>query len=593
MQRKLAAILAADVVGYSRLMRADETGTLAAMKALWNEVVQPSVRAHRGRVFKLMGDGMLAEFGSVVDAANAAETIQNATNKRPSSVEAEEVHIQLRIGINLGDVVVDGSDLYGDGVNIAARLQEVAPVGGIAVSSGTYEYLQGKTAMTFTDAGDKSLKNIDQPVRVWLWPEAPQAGDSTEPAGAGLSGAQTATSRSSQPSIAVLPFQNLSADSDAEFFADGMTDDVIDAISKFRSLFVISRGTMFTYKGKSTSAAQVVKDLDVQYVVEGSVRKAGPRIRVSAQLVDARTSSSLWSKRFDRELDDIFQIQDEITNSLAAQLVPAIDWSEYEIAATVPPSDVGTWTLFQKANSSSISQDEGGLREAIRLLEQVIDLDRNYARAYALLARCRTSLAQLWDPGELDKFTEAALPEAEMAYRLDPTDADTLWALARVYISRGRHAEAVELSKRAIGINPNHFGGHFSLAQAYVHQGNSHLAIEPLDKVIAMDPLDMNRGRFHHLRACALHQIEDFAECRDYLIRAQERGYRSPLSYILCAISHAKLGETEKSQVALNDLYANTPRASVRFFEAGLRHASRKWLDPFVINLRELGVPEE
>ena len=238
MQRKLAAILAADVVGYSRLMRVDETATLTAMKALWGEVVQPSVRAHRGRVFKLMGDGMLAEFGSVVDAANAAEAIQKAANERASG-EPKDCRIELRIGINLGDVVVDGSDLYGDGVNIAARLQEVAPVGGIAVSAGTYEYLRGKTEFAFENAGERSLKNIDQPVRVWLWPLAIEAKTSLTPT--------PTPSRSSQPSIAVLPFQNLSSAPDAVFFADGMKEDVIEKLTLYNSRLIlcishISRG---------------------------------------------------------------------------------------------------------------------------------------------------------------------------------------------------------------------------------------------------------------------------------------------------------------------------------------------------------------
>ena len=220
MQRKLAAIMAADVVGYSRLMRADETGTLTAMKALWSEVVQPSVRTHRGRVFKLMGDGMLAEFASVVDPANSAEAIQTAANERAAE-QVDEKAIRLRIGINLGDVVMDGSDLYGDGVNIAARLQEVAEPGGIALSATTQEYLRGKTEFVFADAGERTLKNIDQPVRVWLWPSAGEV----------VAAPTAMPSRSSQPSIAVLPFQNLSSATDAEFFADGMTEDVIEKIT--------------------------------------------------------------------------------------------------------------------------------------------------------------------------------------------------------------------------------------------------------------------------------------------------------------------------------------------------------------------------
>ena len=267
------------------------------MKALWAEVVQPSVRAYRGRVFKLMGDGMLPEFGSVVDAANAAEAMQTAANARALD-QPDGNAIRLRIGINLGDVVVDGADLYGDGVNIAARLQEAASVGGIAVSAGTYDYLRGKTGFAFVDGGDRELKNIDQPVRVWLWPDTNEQPET----------ATSAPSRSSQPSIAVLPFKNLSTDPDAEFFADGMTEDVINALSKFRWLFVIARGTMFTYKGKSIGTAQVANDLGVRFVLEGSIRQAGQRIRVSVQLVDTEAGLQLWTQRFDRQVDDLFAI---------------------------------------------------------------------------------------------------------------------------------------------------------------------------------------------------------------------------------------------------------------------------------------------
>ena len=328
--------------------------------------MQPSVRAHRGRVFKLMGDGMLAEFGSVVDAANAAEAVQTAANARAEG-EAEERRVLLRMGINLGDVVVDGSDLYGDGVNIAARLQEVAPVGGIAVSAGTYEYLRGKTAFAFADAGERSLKNIDQPVRIWLWPSAGEATAAPTPT----------PSRSSQPSIAVLPFQNLSSAPDAEFFADGMTEDVINALSKFRWLFVIARGTMFTFKSQTVSAADVADKLRVRYVLEGSVRQAAQRVRISIQLIDTEIGNSIWSHRFDRQVDDIFVIQDEITNAIAAALGPEIENAERSRIARLPPTEINVWLLYQQglAHSSVFSLES--YNAAIDILDRVRERDRS------------------------------------------------------------------------------------------------------------------------------------------------------------------------------------------------------------------------
>jgi adenylate cyclase len=409
-QRRLAAILAADVVGYSRLMRADEAGTLAAIKGLWREVVQPSVRAHRGRVFKLMGDGMLAEFGSVVDAANAAEAIQ-ATANALAEAQVEGRPIQLRIGINLGDIVVDGSDLYGDGVNIAARLQEVAPVGGIAVSTGTYESLRGKTGIDFADAGERTLKNIEDPVRVWHWP------DTGEPAQKPTAG----PARSSQPSIAVLPFQNLSSAPDAAFFADGMTEDVINALSKFSLLFVIARGTMFTYKDKSVGTAQVAAELGVRYVLEGSVRQAGERIRVSVQLVDTETGNPLWTERFDRLLDDIFTIQDEITVSITSRIARMI-----------------LANVYRGDELESLSRD------AKDKAEQAYAIDPSEPLAMLATARIHSGLGN----------HDAAVEHARKAVSANPYNVLALDRLSQATIMAGLFDECIEHCEEALSRSP-------------------------------------------------------------------------------------------------------------------------------------------
>ena len=479
MQRKLAAILAADVVGYSRLMRADETGTLSGMKALWGEVVQPSVRAHRGRVFKLMGDGMLAEFGSVVDAANAAEAIQTAANARAEAV-AEGRRVQLRIGINLGDVVVDGSDLYGDGVNIAARLQEVAPVGGIAVSAGTYEYLRGKTVITFTDAGERSLKNIDQPVQVWLWPDAGEPAEETAAAPSG----------SSQPSIAVLPFQNLSSAPYAEFFADGMTEDVINALSKFRWLFVIARGTMSTYKGKSVGTTQVAMDLGVRYVVEGSVRQAGQRMRISAQLVDTETGNSLWTQRFDRQLEDIFAIQDEITNAISGAIAPEIERFEQRRADTTSRTDIDAWLLYQKGQSAANERSEEKLVEAIQIFDQVSELDPKFVPALAMGAINRVILGDIYRGADVENLRRLAKEKADLASLLDPSDPLAMLAHSRIFSSLGNHSQAMVLARKAVDANPNNAFAHARLASAALIAGEIDECQRHCDMVLELSPFD-------------------------------------------------------------------------------------------------------
>ena len=582
MQRKLAAILAADVVGYSRLMRADEAGTLAAMKALWSELVQPSVRAHRGRVFKLMGDGMLAEFASVVDAANAAEAIQTAANDRASG-QAEDKTIRLRIGINLGDVVVDGADLYGDGVNIAARLQEVAPAGGIAVSAGTYEYLRGKTAMAFADAGERSLKNIEQPVAVWLWPQTgePPATSTSSP------------NRSSQPSIAVLPFQNLSSARDAEFFADGMTEDVINALSKFRWLFVIGRGTMFTYKGRAVGAAETAKDLNVRFVVEGSIRQAGQRLRISVQLNDTDTGNAIWTQRYDRELDDLFVIQDEITNAIAAAIAPEIERLERRRAAAAPPTEVDTWLLYQKGVNAYLSEGEQGLEASLIYFDEVNRRDPNFAPALARGALARMALANVYRGDELAQLSRVAKQLAESAYTLDPAEPLSLLALARTHSGLGNHKEALALAWQAVEANPNSAFSRDRLAQIAVAAGHFDLAIEQCNIMLALSPLDPRESLVKGIKGIGYFAKGEYQQSLD-TVRSMTFPAGATLN-IQCVepMNLLKLGREEEAKAAIGKVLADYPKLTVALFKRGSGNYAQTLVDPWISTLRELGVPEE
>ena len=592
MQRKLAAILAADVVGYSRLMRADEVGTLAAMKALWSEVVQPSVRSHRGRVFKLMGDGMLAEFASVVDAANAAEAIQTAANERAGG-QAEDNAIRLRIGINLGDVVVDGSDLYGDGVNIAARLQEVAEPGGIAVSATTQEYLRGKGGIVFADGGEKSLKNIDDPVQVWLWPSTAPVGHDHVPAPSVQNASQAKSNRSSQPSIAVLPFQNLSSDPDAEFFADGMTEDVINALSKFRWLFVIARGTMFTYKGRAVGAAETANDLGVRFVLEGSVRQAVEQIRVSAHLTDCTTGNTIWSERFGRPRDDLFQIQDEITAAISAAIAPEMDRAERTRGERASSNEIDAWLLYQQAVAQLEYNPEQSLAAAIELCQQVQTLDRRFALAYAVSAEARALLAQNHQPENYDADLKAAFADVSTALTLDARDHRVLATASRVHYGLGQTHEAITYAQAAIQVNPNSPSGYHALAIAYGIGGQAELALDAAARALAISPFDPLVKRIHFIRSGSLLLLGRYAEAAEAVQFASSLGSISIWGYGVLAISYHRLNQPEHRERALAALYEQKPDFSIAFVKHGLRRASSAWVDPFLEGLRELDVPEE
>jgi TolB-like protein/class 3 adenylate cyclase len=389
--RRLAAILAADVAGYSRLMGADEEGTLERLKALRRELVDPKIAEHHGRIVKTTGDGLLVEFASVVDAVRCAVEVQQAVPERNIGAAADN-RIELRIGINLGDVIVEGDDLYGDGVNIAARIEALADAGGVFVSNTVHDHVRDRLPFIFEDLGEQQVKNIARPVRVYrvrdplTHPAADALGSSLSRCGEGAERSEAGEGGlplplPDKPSIAVLPFANMSGDPEQEYFADGMVEEIVTALSRIRWLFVIARNSTFTYKGQAVDVKQVGRELGVRYVLEGSVRKAGTRVRITGQLIDAATGSHLWADRFDGSLEDVFDLQDKVATSVAGVIEPALQMAETRRAVARSTTDLGAYDLYLRALAVFFPITKERVLKALGLLEQAIAIDPRYGPA--------------------------------------------------------------------------------------------------------------------------------------------------------------------------------------------------------------------
>jgi len=477
MERRLAAILAADVVGYSRLMGMDEAGTLRRLKALRRDLVQPKIAEHKGRVVKLMGDGLLAEFPSVVEAVQCAARIQEEIGGRdPGASEAER--IRLRIGVNLGDVIVEGSDIYGDGVNVAARLESLAEPGGVCISSHVFDAVDGKLALAFEDIGAQKVKNIAKPVHVYRL---------------ALAGGPAPTERAAgpfqlpdRPSIAVLPFTNMSGDREQEYFSDGITEDIITELSRFRTLFVIARNSSFAFKGRSENVKTIARELGVKYIVEGSVRKSGSRVRITAQLIEADSGNHLWAERYDRDMEDIFAVQDEVTQAIAAALPGRVDAAAVEQGRRRPTESLtaydfllrGEW-LLRRGNFDD--------DEAFALFRRAVEIDPESARIHARIAAWHA-----YSVFNLDAPTEAvfrdARAHAERALALDDRDATVHAVAATVYLFLGEFALSEAHIERAMALNPNDVEVLYRRGMTAVYLGEPGAGIDWLKKAMRLDP---------------------------------------------------------------------------------------------------------
>jgi adenylate cyclase len=494
--RRLAAILAADIAGYSRLMGADEEGTLERLMALRRELLDPKIAEHRGRIVKTTGDGLLVEFASVVDAVRCAVEVQQAMAERSSGVEADN-RIELRIGINLGDVIVEGDDLYGDGVNIAARIEALADPGGMFVSNTVYDHVRDRLPFVFEDLGEQQVKNIARPVRVYrVRPEGPHpnppplAGEGSA-LGARLGATEPPLPLPDKPSIAVLPFANMSGDPEQEYFAGGIGEDVITLLSKSRGLFVIARNSTFTYKGQAVDVKQVGRELGVRYVLEGSVRKVGNRVRVAVQLIEVATGGHLWAERYDRDLTDIFAVQDEITMSVSTAILPTVERNERERAARKPPDSLDAWECYHRGlwHFSKIEPAEN--TRAISFFERAIELDPSFAAAHSALSYALGVQATLFSQqSRRQTLFPCVVEHARRAIALDPTDALGRCSLSYVLLFTGRHNEAMAEADLAVSLDPNSVQAYHCQGGARTFGGRPREAVAPLETAIRLSPSD-------------------------------------------------------------------------------------------------------
>jgi len=472
--RRLAAILAADVAGYSRLMGADEEGTLAALKALRREVADPKIKEHRGRIVKTTGDGLLLEFASVVDAVRCAVEVQCKITERNADVPPDR-RIELRMGINLGDIIRDGRDIFGDGVNVAARLEALAEPGGLCVSGVVHDQVRDKLDCAFEDIGEQQVKNIARPVHVWrLRPGAKPA----VPAPLALP---------DKPSIAVLPFANMSGDPEQEYFADGMVDEIITALSRIRWLFVIAQNSSFSYKGQSPDVKQVGRELGVRYVLEGSVRKAGGRVRITAQLIDTTTGAHLWADRFDGSLEDVFDLQDKVASSVAGVIEPALQAAETARSANRPTTDLTAYDLYLRAHAVVFSSG-ARFAEALRMMEQAIERDPGYRPALAWAAVCCLLVTDR-QSGDPEANSRKGVDFARRALEVAGDDPGILanGALALAYFGEDIGA-MMALVDRALVFNPNYARGWHISGILRVWAGQADLGIERLEAALRLSP---------------------------------------------------------------------------------------------------------
>ena len=480
--RKLAAILAADVVGYSRMMAADEAGTLAALKRHRETVFDPAVAAHKGRVVKLIGDGTIVEFASVIDAVNCALSVQRPAEHAPDQ-RASQAAIVLRIGINLGDVIMEGDDIYGDGVNIAARLEPLAEPGGICISSIVNESIGNRIDVRFQDGGDITVKNIDRPIRVWRWHPSitavpsPSIAPNPGPNGAGQS-------------IAVLPFTNMSGDPEQEYFSDGISEDIITDLSKIAGLTVIARNSSFTYKGRSVDVREIGRELGVRSVLEGSIRRAGQRVRITAQLIDATSGSHLWAERYDRDLTDIFAVQDEVTTQIVGALKVTLSPAEKARLVEKEPSNIAAYDCVLRGREIMLGKDKNRetFVEAVTYFKKALELDANYSQAYASLGFAHMFDYQNRWSDDPDKSLKLAREYAQKAIDNDPNEPMAHGAAALTAIFEKDFDRAQAEVDRTLALNPSSALAHNLLGTIRSYSGRPLEAIPAIEQAMRLDP---------------------------------------------------------------------------------------------------------
>jgi adenylate cyclase len=539
--RKLAAMFAADVEGYSRLMGQDEVGTLRRLTAC-RAILDECIAAYRGRIFGSAGDSVVADFASAVNAVQCAVVVQEAL--------AGEEQMRFRIGVHVGDVIVQGENLFGDGVNIAARLEALAEPGGICISGAVRDQIGTKLPLDFTDLGEQQVKNIAQPIRAYRI-----GGASATVAAA------TSLPLPDKPSIAVLPFQNLSGDPEQEYFADGMVEEIITALSHYPSLFVIARNSSFTYKGRAVDVKQVGRELGVRYALEGSVRKAGNRVRITAQLVEAEAGNHVWAERYDRDLTDIFALQDEITQAVTIAIAPAIADAEQRRAMRKPPGSLDAWAAYQRGlwHFSKGTADNVALAE--KFYQQAMDLDPTFAGSYTGLAYAYWRAAGVFGMRSLDEAENLAEALVRRAVALDGNDAEARTCFGHLLMRRGDYAGALAEIERALAISPNLADAHEALGSVLTRSGHPRQGRTAVEKCIRLDPRNPN----NNLQLLVITISYYLAGEYDAAVEAAKRGIRAypdhSNQYRWLAAALGQTGRGEEAKEVLAKAIAIAPAA--------------------------------
>jgi adenylate cyclase len=586
-ERRLAAILAADVAGYSRLMGADEEGTLVALKAYRREVIDLKLTEHRGRIVRIIGDGLLVEFASVVAAVRWAVEVQRAIGERNSGLPQDK-RIEFRMGINAGDIIIDGIDIWGDGVNVAARLEALAEPGGICVSSRVQEDVHGSLEVAFEDIGEQQLKNIARPVRVYR---------------VHLNGATKtapALQPSHKPSIVVLPFNNMSGDSEQEYFADGMVEEITTALSRTRWLFVIARNSSFTYKGRAVDVKQVGRELGVRYALEGGVRKAADRVRITAQLIDASTGAHLWADHFDGSLEHIFELQDQVTASVVGAIAPRLERAEVERAKHKPTESLDAYDYFLRGIASLHSWTKESNDEALRLFNKAIELDPDFASAYGMASWCYVRRkGSRWMTDRVQETAEAArLGRRAVELGWDDPVALAWGGFSLAYVVHDVEVGAT-LIDRALLLNPNlaeawHFSG-----WVRIYLGQPEIAIEHLAHAMRLSPVDpltfvaLMAIAFAHFFAGRYNDASLWAEkaLAASPPRLREKAVYHP-ALLIAAASNALAGRLEEAQNAIAQSRQISPTAHISNLKNQIPLRRPDDLVRYAEGLRKAGLPD-
>jgi len=556
-QRRLAAIVAADVAGYSRLVGLDEEGTLATMRAYRREIIDPAIESHNGRIANTAGDSLLLEFSSAVDAVRCAIAIQSGLAECNTDLPIDE-QMLMRVGINVGDVVADGSDLLGDGVNIAARLEGLAEPGGITLSDDAYRQVRDRLDIEWLDGGEHAVKNIARPVRVWRWATVNSPGSET------VQETPDVLMLPNKPSIAVLPFDNMSGDAEQEYFVDGVVEDIITALARIPWIFVIARNSTFTYKGQAVDIQNVAKDLGVRYVVEGSVRRAANRVRITAQLIDSQTGSHLWAERYDREIEDIFALQDEITETIVGALEPEITHAEIERTKTKRPENLDAWDLCLRGRAQVNLYTKESVAEAVSLTGRAIELDPSLAPAYATLGLAFQRQLLLNYVENREAVRDSLIRTAARGVALDRQNVDCQSVLGLALWNKGDAEEALSVLHAAVEIGPSHAFAHSTLGLALGTSGQPEEGLNHHEIAIRLSPRDSQMALFlsRYANTCInAREYEKAFQLSQQALRIS--GGDLWLIFVEAATALVHLGRLEEANAMVDRMLVVRPDASV------------------------------